>query len=169
MPVTDVDDTAAGAVSLGGFIDENALTAEMIRRGNPNRPQNHPFKAYWQSVLASTDVPGHSKEAKQIASDVCAAVARLPFVPSDDEMVQLDNGDKISEREAQVRATAAQAEEALNSKTVWTVQARKLARRAMELRAEDPDGSKKVAWVEEAPEIRAERIREEVAAKQAAA
>ncbi len=135
-PVVAVHESQAGAGgTIGGWIDETALAKE-IASGNPNynpdRP--HPFRKYIQAVIEKAEVPD-AAATREMGSVICSEVARLPFVPDEADF------------DAQIKKTAQRAEDGLDSPMVWTSAAQKLARAALELRREDPDGTRGIAWV----------------------
>lgn len=148
--ITSVDDSAAtGGASLAGFVDEESLTAEIIR-GNPNRQGPHPFRVYCEKVRADAGVPD-TQETRQMTSVICGEVARLPFLPDGKDIVETrgegENKKELTELDLQIEKTAKRAEEQLGSAMVWTSAARKLASAAIDLRRQDPDGKKGKAWV----------------------
>jgi hypothetical protein len=157
--VAALDDRAAGPAQMTGgenvfgFIDEGTLNDE-LRRKNPNHgPHNpHPFAAYIEKVMRNAGIQV-TRDSRAMASDIAGRVARLPFVPDREQVLEVRRvGEKekeLTEFDLQAEKTARRAEEALDSEVVWTAAALKLAYAALELRAQDPDGSKGVAWVNE--------------------
>ena len=151
-PITSVDSSAAGSVGQGfaNMVDQRSLAAELDQRNNPNRAV-HPFRKYIQDVIVKAGVPD-AQETREMASHICGTVARLPFLPDTTAVLETREGPdgkviKLTEFDQQVEKTAARAEQQLDSEMVWTASALKIARAALELRKEDPDGSKKIAWV----------------------
>lgn len=146
-----VDESAEGAPVMSGgerledFIDDGSLKMETEKAHKRNLAVTRGFRQYQKKVIDEADVP-NTHQTRQMASNICGAVARLPFVP-DDEIKIKDGEDETTEFEQQVVKTAALAEEMLGSEMVWTTSAQKLARAALKLRAKDPDGSKGIAWV----------------------
>ena len=131
-----------GGATLGGLIDESSLIAEQNKNPNYGPHNPHPFQAYTRLVMQRAGVRD-AQVNRECASIVCGIVASLPDVPDREET--LDDGK--TEYDLQVARTAADAEEQMDTKVVMTVTARKLVRAALELRYEDPDGSKRLAWV----------------------
>ena len=151
--VPDVAETGEGsrAATLGGFIDEESLSAEVTRTNpnyGPHRP--HPFQGYIAKVIVKAGIPDRP-QVRELCSLICGEVAALPFVP--DRESALDDGK--TEFDQQVLKTAERAEKALDSPMVMTMAARKIALAALELRAEDPDGTKGIAWVNSPPRLMA--------------
>lgn len=152
--VAQIDESAAGPATmsggsnLGGFIDESGFAEELARRGNPNRDTIHPFRRHWQKVLADSGVPSR-RITRELCSLICGQVAALPIVPSKDE--KDDQGrtefDQQVERLAQWGEAEVNASRQGNAVQVLTGPARQIAKAALELRVQDPDGSKKLAWV----------------------
>lgn len=140
--ITAVDDSAAGpaGTALAEMVDQKSLAAELMSR-NPNRAKPHEFALYCRRVIEKAGVPD-AQETRQMASHICGVVAKLPFLPDSEMEV-----DGKTEFEAQIEKTARRAEAALDSEMVWTASALKLSRAALELRREDPDGKKGIAWV----------------------
>lgn len=132
----EIEDSPAIAATLGGFIDESGLAAE-VRERNPNygphRP--HPFRGYVMRVMAAAGVRD-ARANREAASIVCGIVASLPDLPDREEI--LDGGK--TEYDLQVERTASTAESQVDSPIVMTVTARKLTRAALELRYADPEG-----------------------------
>ena len=156
--VAAIDDRAAGPATMSrgggnlfGFIDESGLNEELIRK-NPNYgPHNpHPFAAYVDRVLAHAKIPV-SKDGRAMAADIAGRVARLPFCPDHKDAVETrtvsGKAVEMTEFDLQAEKTAKRAEEALDSEAVWTGTALRIARAALELREQDPNGEKGIAWV----------------------
>jgi hypothetical protein len=146
-PITSVDDRAAGSAGQGfaNLVDQSSLAEELNKSGNPNR-KPHPFRAYCNRVIEKAGVPD-AQETREMASNICGAVARLPFVPDDKTKIPDGDGGTTTEFEQQIRKTARRAEETLDSEMVWTASALKISKAALEIRKGDPDGSKHEAWV----------------------
>lgn len=149
--VAAIDDSAEAPATIGGegianFIDEPSLQNATEKAAKQNRQETRPFRQYQKKVIELAGVPS-THQTRQMASHVCGAVARLPFVPDDKTPIKDDNGNDTTEFEQQIIKTAQYAEGQLDSEMIWTVSARKLARAALDLRKQDPDGSKGIAWV----------------------
>jgi hypothetical protein len=155
--ISAVDDRAAVGPGGGSFghdtqgahgpaVDLRELEAEVLSR-NPNRRGKHPFQEYWERVVREAGVPD-AHETRRMASVICGEVAALPFTPDDETPVPVPGSQKkTTEFEQQIERTALSAEKTLDSKMVWTASALKIARKALELRKRDPDGSRGIAWV----------------------
>ena len=152
MSVTDEPVTISetgGNESAGGindFINVNSLQQEIERNAKINRDTCKPFRQYQKRVIVKAGVP-NTQATRELTSNICGAVARLPFVPDDKVTVETRGTEKITEFDLQAERTAFIAESALASEMVWTSAARKLAKAALELRRQDPDGKKGVSWV----------------------
>lgn len=154
--IATMDDSAAEPATVGGesidsFIDENSLKAQYDKAAMQNRATCFPFRQYQKKVIDLAKVP-NTQQTREIASHVCGAVARLPFVPDDQEIVEVIGDQSFTEYEQQIIRTAQYAEKQLDSEMVWTVSARKLSRAALDLRREDPTGEKGIAWVNDTRE-----------------
>lgn len=154
--VATIDESASAPATVGGesidsFIDENSLKAQYDKAAMQNRETCRPFRVYQKMVIDKAGVP-NTQQTREIASHVCGAVARLPFVPDSEEIVETVNDMPLTEFDQQVIRTAQYAEKMLDSEMVWTVSARKLSKAALQLRKEDPDGSKGIAWVNDTRE-----------------
>lgn len=137
--------TFTGGGSLADVIDENSLQGQIEKNAKQNRATCRGFRQYQLKVIKQAELP-NTQAVREITSNVCGVAARLPFVPDNEEKILID-GKETTEFEQQVIRMAAFAEENLNTEAVMTVTARKLARAALELRDQDPDGTRGIAWV----------------------
>lgn len=145
----------AGVAAFNRNVDTKAL-AEDIRAGKViqgvdpviNTVETQPYRKYIRQVIANSGVTD-SQVARQLASNICSYVAQLPFVPSKTEIV--NKVTKETEFDEQVKHLANAAEQQLRMSTgsvaVLTGPARALAKTALDLRVEDPDGSQGIAHV----------------------
>jgi hypothetical protein len=147
-PITRVDESAAGSPgqAFNQLVDQRSLAEEILSK-NPNRAKKHPFRLYIEKVIAESGVPA-TQETSAMASLICDGVAKLPFLPDNVTNVAIPPAKKMTEFDQQIEKTAQRAEIALDSAMVWTSAALKLSRTALELRRQDPDGSKGIAWVD---------------------
>lgn len=149
--VAAVDDSAAeeakiGGEGLGAFIDEQSLQAQTEKFAKQNRATTRGFRQYQKKVIEKAQVR-NTHQHRQLTSDVCGSVARLSDVPDETEKIRDEFGQETTEYELSVRAIAAFACSNMQGDQVYTVTAQKLARAALDLRKTDPDGKKKIAWV----------------------
>jgi hypothetical protein len=117
--ITDVAESGVGESpgALAG-IDTQALDAAQVRH-------THPFASYCEQVRRDVDLQD-SQAIREIVSDVCGAVARLTLVDED----------TISEQAEHIGRLVAKEREERGDKQLWTAPATKIAKRALELRAE---------------------------------
>jgi len=151
MSVTDaptVDDAPEsdaapmrGGSQLSDFLNTKTLSDEVERNAAINRATTRPYRRYQKRVILKAGVP-NAQATRQLTSNICGVVARLPFVPDDKDVVETRGTTKITEFDLQVERIATAAEVALESEMVWTSAARRLARAALELRRTDPEGKK---------------------------
>lgn len=143
-------DSRAGANGFANLVNTRSLSQEIrdMKAIQRNRVESQPYRDYIKSVIKTAEVTD-SQLTRQLASNVCGYVAALPFLPSKTEII--DRTSKVTEYDAQIAALARAAEEQVRSSTgtvaVMIVPARRLAQAALDLRIEDPDGSKGIAWV----------------------
>jgi len=157
IPVTD-DSAAEPATIPDGILEEfrgemlpgSALSEEQ-KAAKQNRDQARPFRQYQKKVIEKAGVR-NTHQHRQLTSNCCGAVARLSALPDSEIEIRDAHGQMTTEYELQVIAIANSACETIPGEQVFTVTAMKLARAALELRAEDPDGSRGIAWVNDTRE-----------------
>lgn len=147
----DKANPAAQAATVGGerieeFIDVTSLEAQNRKFAEQNRRQGRGFRSYQKKVIDRAGVR-NTHQHRQLASDVCGSVARLSALPDREITVSDAQGNDVTEWDLQVQAIANFACSNIQTDQVFIVTAQKLARAALELREEDPDGSKGIAWV----------------------
>lgn len=148
---------ASGAAAFNAAIDTQSL-ADDIRTGRlipgvdptVNTIASVPYRQYISRVLDRSGVPV-SQIAKQLCSHICGFTAALPAPPSKTEKVgsgasakteyDLQVDQMAAAADAQVRGTTG------NQAVVLIGPARQIAKAALDLRIEDPDGSKGISWV----------------------
>lgn len=146
---------ASGTAAFNKWVDTSTLAADIkagriIQGVDPvaNTLASTPYRQYIKRVIKRSGLTD-AQVTRQLASNICGYVAALPFVPSPDEIVNTQTGE--TEFDVQVKALAAAAEGQVRSSTgaVATMigPARALVKAALELRVQDPDGSKGIAWV----------------------
>lgn len=138
--------TMTGGETLADFIDEPSLASETQKAAARNRAVSRPFRQYQKKVIELAGLK-NSQLIRQLSSNICGSIARLPDVPDNEEEIDDIRGNKTTEFEQQVARSAEVAEAQMGVEVVLTVSARKLARAALELRQKDPDGTKGIAWV----------------------
>jgi hypothetical protein len=170
--IAQIDDRAAavptmtGGETLFGFIDETGLDAERREKNsNYGNHRHHPFRKYVEGVLQELKTKHGmriTRETREMTNLICTEVARLPFLPDDIEK----DKDGRTDLDQQIEKTAKRAESQLDSPMVWTAAAKRICTVALDRRKQDPDGTKGIAWIDEHPEERVQRLAEERAARE---